>query len=44
MVRTGKEANPYLLAFFKEFDIAIGQEWKSWEYMGWIDEKHSTFR
>lgn len=44
MVRTGKETNPYLLAFFKKFDIAVGQEWKSWEYMAWIDKKHSAFR
>lgn len=44
MIRNGKEQNPYLIAYFNKNNIAIGQEWKSWEYMAWIDNKHTEFR
>lgn len=44
MIRNGNETNPYLLAYFDKNNIAVGQEWKSWDYMIWIDKKHDDFR
>lgn len=44
MVRNGKEQNPYLIAYFNKNNIVIGQEWKPWKYMAWIDNKHTEFR
>lgn len=42
--RTGKEKNPYLLAFFQANEITVGKEYKTYEYMLWIHAKHAEFR
>lgn len=44
MKRTGAETNPYIIAFFNKHDINIGDEFKTYEYMFWIDKKHDEYR
>lgn len=36
--------NVYVLAYAKEKDIKMGEEFKTTEYMFWIDKKHDAFR
>ena len=36
--------NPYLLAYLKAFNIKDGEEIKNYNFMFWIDKKHSEYR
>ena len=39
-----KIKNPYLLAYLKAFNIKDGEEIKNYDFMFWIDKKHSEYR
>ena len=39
-----KIKNPYLLAYLKAFNIKDGEEIKNYNYMFWIDQKHTEYR
>ena len=36
--------NPYLLAYLKVFNIKDGEEIKNYDFMFWIDKKHTEYR
>ena len=39
-----KIKNPYLLAYLKAFNIKDGEEIKNYDFMFWIDKKHTEYR
>lgn len=39
-----KIKNPYLLAYLKAFNINDGEEIKNYDFMFWIDKKHTEYR
>ena len=36
--------NPYFLAYIRAKRLNIGDTWKGYEYLNWIQDKHSEFR
>ena len=39
-----KIKNPYLLSYLKAFNIKDGEEIKNYDFMFWIDKKHTEYR